>query len=73
MIVDIRNWGSAHTVTNPTLYLGIFVPKVRKSVFEYEVINKQVFFLSVIKYGIEFTEVQSALSREKKMLTVCQS
>jgi hypothetical protein len=58
MIVDILHWGSADTFTNPTLYVGLFVPKVRKSVFEYEVVNKQLFFLSVIKYGIEFEEMK---------------
>lgn len=61
MIVDIRHWGSADTFTNPTLYVGLFVPKVSKSVFEYEVVNKQLFFLSVIKYGIEFEEVKCSM------------
>ncbi len=57
MIVDIIHWGSADTFTNPTLYVGLFVPKVRKSVFEYEVIDERLFFLAVIKYGISFEEV----------------
>lgn len=57
MRVEILNWGSADTFTNPTLYVGLFVPKFRKSLYEYEVINKHLFFLSVIKYGIEFRVV----------------
>jgi hypothetical protein len=57
MIVDIRKWGSAELLDIPSWEFGLVVPKFKTSVYVWEVIDKQLFFLMVIKYGIQFEEV----------------
>ncbi len=57
MIVDIRKWGSAELLDIPSWEFGLVVPKFKTSVYVWEVFDKKLFFLMVIKYGIQFEEV----------------
>jgi len=59
MIVDIRNWGSAELLDIPSWEFGLVVPKFKTSVYIWEVFDKQLFFLMVVKYGIEFKKYEN--------------
>jgi len=70
MIIRITSWGiGSYDDIKYDSDIGLLFAGDNSNYNYYKVSNKQLFMLAVLKYGIEFTEVQNALSRQKKMLT----